>query len=57
MNILDIDHIEFYVGDCVAAAQSLCAAYGFREYGHGSPASSTTSWPGTGGPGCSTSRS
>jgi len=37
MNILDIDHIEFYVGDSVAAAQSLCAAYGFREYGHGSP--------------------
>src|ERR1700735_4560427 len=37
MNILDIDHIELYVGDSVAAAQSLCAASGFREYGHGSP--------------------
>jgi 4-hydroxymandelate synthase len=37
MNILDIDHIELYVGDAVAAAQSLCAAYGFRVYGHGGP--------------------
>jgi 4-hydroxymandelate synthase len=37
MNILDIDHIELYVGDAVAAAQSLCTAYGFRVYGHGGP--------------------
>jgi len=35
MNILDIDHIELYVGDAIAAAQSLCTAYGFRVYGHG----------------------
>ena len=25
MKILDIDHIELYVGDAIAAAQSLCA--------------------------------
>jgi 4-hydroxymandelate synthase len=37
MNIFDIDHIELYVGDAVAAAQYLCAAYGFRVYGHGGP--------------------
>jgi 4-hydroxymandelate synthase len=37
MKILDIDHIELYVGDAIAAAQSLCAAYGFRVYGHGGP--------------------
>lgn len=37
MNILDVDHIEFYVGDAVAAAASLCTAYGFRVYGHGGP--------------------
>jgi len=37
MNILDVDHIELYVGDAIAAAQSLCAAYGFRIYGHGGP--------------------
>ncbi|HEY2551089.1 MAG TPA: 4-hydroxyphenylpyruvate dioxygenase [Streptosporangiaceae bacterium] len=37
MNILDVDHIELYVGDAVAAARSLCTAYGFRVYGHGGP--------------------
>jgi 4-hydroxymandelate synthase len=37
MNILDIDHIELYVGDAIAAARSLCTAYGFRVYGHGGP--------------------
>jgi 4-hydroxymandelate synthase len=37
MNIFDIDHIELYVGDAIAAARSLCSAYGFRVYGHGSP--------------------
>jgi 4-hydroxymandelate synthase len=37
MNIFDIDHIELYVGDAIAAAQSLCTAYGFRVYGHGGP--------------------
>jgi 4-hydroxymandelate synthase len=37
MKILDIDHIELYVGDANAAAQFLCTAYGFRRYGHGGP--------------------
>ena len=37
MKILDIDHIELYVGDAIAATQSLCSAYGFRVYGHGGP--------------------
>jgi 4-hydroxymandelate synthase len=37
MNIVDVDHIELYVGDAVAAAQSLRAAYGFRVYGRGGP--------------------
>ena len=37
MNILDIDHIELYVGDAIVAAQSLCSTYGFRIYGHGGP--------------------
>jgi 4-hydroxymandelate synthase len=37
MNVFDIDHIELYVGDAIAAAHSLCAAYGFRVYGHGGP--------------------
>jgi 4-hydroxymandelate synthase len=37
MKILDIDHIEFYVGDAIATAQSLCTAYGFRVYGHSGP--------------------
>ena len=37
MNIASIDHVELYVGDATAVAQSLCAAYGFRVYGHGGP--------------------
>jgi 4-hydroxymandelate synthase len=37
MNIGDIDHIEFYVGDAIAVAQSLRTAYGFRGYGRGGP--------------------
>jgi 4-hydroxymandelate synthase len=37
MNILDIDHVELYVGDAVAAARSLATAYGFRVYGQGGP--------------------
>jgi 4-hydroxymandelate synthase len=37
MNILDIDHIELYVGDAIAAARSLRTAYDFRVYGHGGP--------------------
>jgi 4-hydroxymandelate synthase len=35
MNIFDIDHIEFFVGDARQAARSLCAAYGFRVQGRG----------------------
>jgi len=37
MTILDMDHIEMYVGDSAAAARVLCTAYGFRIYGHGGP--------------------
>src|SRR5580693_5890890 len=37
MKVLDLDHVEFYVADASAAARSLCAAYGFRVYGHGGP--------------------
>jgi 4-hydroxymandelate synthase len=37
MNVLNMDHIEFYVGDARQAAQYLCSAYGFRVYGHGGP--------------------
>ena len=37
MNIFDIDHVELYVGDAIAAAQFLCTGYGFRVYGHGGP--------------------
>jgi 4-hydroxymandelate synthase len=37
MNVGDIDHIELYVGDAIAVAQSLCTAYGFRVCGHGGP--------------------
>jgi 4-hydroxymandelate synthase len=37
MEILDLDHIEFYVADATATARSLCSAYGFGVYGHGGP--------------------
>jgi 4-hydroxymandelate synthase len=37
MNVLNMDHIEFYVGDARQSAQNLCSAYGFRVYGHGGP--------------------
>lgn len=37
MNVGNIDHIEFYVGDSIAVAQSLRTAYGFRVCGHGGP--------------------
>jgi 4-hydroxymandelate synthase len=37
VDILGIDHVEFYVGDAMAAAGSLSAAYGFRVYGYGGP--------------------
>ena len=37
MQILDTDHIELFVGDAHAAAEQLCATYGFHVYGHGGP--------------------
>jgi 4-hydroxymandelate synthase len=37
MRTLSIDHIEFYVSDAPAVAQSLCGVYGFRVYGRGGP--------------------
>jgi 4-hydroxymandelate synthase len=37
MNILDMDHIELYVGDAVAAAAIMCSDYGFHPYGRGGP--------------------
>jgi 4-hydroxymandelate synthase len=37
MNVHNMDHIEFYVGDARQAAQYLCSAYGFRVHGHGGP--------------------
>jgi len=37
MNILDIDHVELYVGDAAAAAAAMCSDYGFRVYGRGGP--------------------
>jgi 4-hydroxymandelate synthase len=37
VDILGLDHVEFYVGDAIAAAGSLSTAYGFRVYGYGGP--------------------
>jgi 4-hydroxymandelate synthase len=37
MNIEDIDHVEFYVGDAPQAAFFLCAALGFRLCGQAGP--------------------
>ncbi|MEV6924381.1 4-hydroxyphenylpyruvate dioxygenase [Dactylosporangium sp. NPDC051485] len=37
MQILDTDHIEMFVGDARAAAEQLCASYGFHVYGQGGP--------------------
>src|SRR5574342_985295 len=37
MNISDIDHLEFYVGDAHQSAYYLCTAYGFRICGRGGP--------------------
>ncbi|MFL6117744.1 MAG: 4-hydroxyphenylpyruvate dioxygenase [Catenulispora sp.] len=37
MDILDIDHVEFYVGDARQAAFFLCTAFGFHIVGHGGP--------------------
>ncbi|MEV4412295.1 4-hydroxyphenylpyruvate dioxygenase [Catellatospora sp. NPDC049609] len=37
MNILGIDHLEFYVGDARQTAYYLCTAFGFRICGQGGP--------------------
>jgi 4-hydroxymandelate synthase len=37
MDILGIDHVEFYVGDARQAAFFLCTAFGFHAAGHGGP--------------------
>ena len=37
MDILGIDHVEFYVGDARQSAFFLCTAFGFRVVGHGGP--------------------
>lgn len=42
MNILDVDHVEFYVGDARQAAFFLCTAFGFRIQGQGGPETGLT---------------
>ncbi|GAA2061803.1 4-hydroxyphenylpyruvate dioxygenase [Catenulispora yoronensis] len=37
MDILGIDHVEFYVGDARQSAFFLCTAFGFHLVGHGGP--------------------
>ncbi|HCT75080.1 MAG TPA: 4-hydroxyphenylpyruvate dioxygenase [Micromonosporaceae bacterium] len=37
MNILGVDHLEFYVGDARQTAYFLCTAFGFRIRGQGGP--------------------
>jgi 4-hydroxymandelate synthase len=37
MNLLDIDHVELYVGDARQMAYYLCTAFGFRICGQGGP--------------------
>ena len=37
MNVLDIDHVELYVGDARQMAYYLCTAFGFRICGQGGP--------------------
>ena len=37
MDILGIDHVEFYVGDARQSAFFLCTAFGFHVTGHGGP--------------------
>ncbi|GAA1610843.1 4-hydroxyphenylpyruvate dioxygenase [Catellatospora bangladeshensis] len=42
MNILGIDHLEFYVGDARQTAYYLCTAFGFRVCGQGGPQTGLT---------------
>lgn len=37
MNILGVDHLEFYVGDARQTAYFMCTAFGFRLRGQGGP--------------------
>lgn len=37
MNVLGVDHLEFYVGDARQTAYFLCTAFGFRIRGQGGP--------------------
>ncbi|GIH06765.1 4-hydroxyphenylpyruvate dioxygenase [Rhizocola hellebori] len=37
MNILGVDHLEFYVGDARQTAYFMCTAFGFRIRGQGGP--------------------
>ncbi len=37
MHILDVDHVELYVGDARQMAYYLCTAFGFRICGQGGP--------------------
>ena len=42
MNVLDIDHVELYVGDARQVAYYLCTAFGFRICGQGGPETGLT---------------
>jgi len=42
MNILGVDHLEFYVGDARQTAYFLCTAFGFRIRGQGGPQTGLT---------------
>src|SRR5579859_3057793 len=37
MDLLAVDHVEFFAGDARQAAFVLCSALGFRVLGHGGP--------------------
>jgi 4-hydroxymandelate synthase len=39
MDLLEVDHVEFFAGDARQAAFVLCRAFGFRVLGHGGPES------------------
>jgi 4-hydroxymandelate synthase len=42
MNVLDVDHVELYVGDARQTAYYLCTAFGFRIAGQGGPETGLT---------------
>jgi 4-hydroxymandelate synthase len=37
MKLIDVDHIEMFVGDAAQAAETMCRSYGFRIFGAGGP--------------------